>query len=464
LVTLIAVIIAAFFSISGERDKAVLARDDADIHRMAAEAINLAATSPTEALRMAVSATENAAKRFGTPTPRVQVALTTVLEASRQRAVFDPGLTTIEGFAVGGYGRLAAVAGDQGRVVLIDLANGERTSIAAHDGTTVAQIAVSDEGPIIATAGKDGTIKRWSVKGELVGEPQKLKLGWATALAIDPAGTLVASGEGDRMLHLRDASGTEVWPPRPGHANPIAAITFSDDGKLIAMHGPGNCRFVAKIMDCGWRKRANRASRGGRTHLCLCQGPLDDHSRDGAAAGNEIRTRGFSAAPYLPQTDYKVPIRSLSISRRGNRMALVTSSGDLHVLETWDLYEVNVGNVTAAKVKDASFGADDRTLLTLGEDSLIRVWDLASFEAMPEMGAPGGIVNSISWASDKSTVIYATENGASRATMHPITSATFRVSGMCGACITLRILKARNCGSQATPRNFAAFTGRRAIG
>jgi WD40 repeat protein len=158
-------------------------------------------------------------------------------------------------------------------------------------------------------------------------------------------------------------------------------------------------------------KRANRVSRSGGRTFAFAKGGSAIILGTEQQRVMRYPLADFSAPPYVPNTDYKVPIRGMSVSRRGHRIALVTSSGNLHVLETWDLYEVNVGNVTAAKVKDAAFGADERTLVTLGEDSLVRVWDLASFEAMPEMGAPGWIINSISWASDQSTVIYATENG-----------------------------------------------------
>jgi serine/threonine protein kinase/class 3 adenylate cyclase len=387
LLVLIGVMIAAFISIARERDKAVLARDDSDVHRRAAEAVNLAGSAPVQALQLALSAAEDARQRFGSPSARIQLSLTSVLEASREKGFRDPALSVIEAVAVSGRGSEMIVAG-AGRAVFMDLQGHRRTVIEAHAKAEIAAVAINHDGSILVTSGKEGVVKVWKNDSSLVSEPVKLERGWSTSVAISPDGTVLATAEPDRKIHLQDLAGREIVPPLGPHANPISTVVFDRSGGRLASGDLGIFGTALRV----WRLDGTLAHEHPSPHAggvkAIAFSPAGDHLLSGGADKQAIAWKvelDGKLTPAVTLGEHANELRGVEFSPDGQAAISLTEDGELTFWEPPLFRHSAVTWVNAREVVAASFGSDRYTLITTGRDRVSRIWDLRGFEVRPAL-------------------------------------------------------------------------------
>ncbi|MEA5471283.1 hypothetical protein [Spirulina sp. 06S082] len=99
---------------------------------------------------------------------------------------------------------------------------------------TTSAIAISPDGKILVSGGRDKAIKVWDIEtGELKRTLQS-DSGEIESLAIAPDGKTVVSGSGDRMVRIWDISSNQAPKMLKGHTNyDVNQIAISADGKAI---------------------------------------------------------------------------------------------------------------------------------------------------------------------------------------------------------------------------------------
>jgi WD40 repeat protein len=156
--------------------------------------------------------------------------------------------------AVSPDGRWLAAVGEKGKVILLGATDDRkplRTLPGHTEGTTVNVVLFHPEGEWFATAGDDRRIMRWSVaQAEPKELPDWLAPDQVWALAVNPAGTLLASGGPGTDIILWNSSTGEVvrrlLGGLAGHTASIRGLTFSPDGRWLAS---ASTDFSARIWD-----------------------------------------------------------------------------------------------------------------------------------------------------------------------------------------------------------------------
>jgi WD40 repeat protein len=171
-----------------------------------------------------------------------------------------------------------AVSRDRSQIALaneggVSIHNVDRASVMAelrpvHVGV-VNDLGFSPDGRLLVTASQDGTFRLWDRSRAVAETTAPGVPGPATAVTFTPDGTHVMIGSGDGGIRDWDISqftgvrrlvGRLTKPPRPedrlkAHAGAVHALTFSDDGSLLAsgsadgtaMLWTGDLRPVATI-------------------------------------------------------------------------------------------------------------------------------------------------------------------------------------------------------------------------
>jgi WD40 repeat protein len=168
--------------------------------------------------------------------------------------IYRPGQSRdVNGIAFSPYGKLLATAGNDGSMVLWDLA--ERTPIGRRPrpwGLFVTAVAFSPDGRSIASGVDDRVLLTRIPDGKMLYElatpgPD------AVALAFSPNGKLLAIASADGRVQLRDPRTGEVrsraWVAEDGA---VMSVRFSPDGSVLATAGSEG---TATLWDVGSGKR-----------------------------------------------------------------------------------------------------------------------------------------------------------------------------------------------------------------
>jgi WD40 repeat protein/serine/threonine protein kinase len=259
----------------------------------------------------------------------------------------------------------------------------------------VRTVAYSPDGRLIASAGRDHTIRIWDMYEKRMIDPVLTGHNdWVNAVAFSADGKMLASGGDDGSLFVWDMNSSPPTAQRfGGHNEAIWSVAFSPDGQQLASGGADNAIRL-------WDTHTGEGLAANNDHT----GPVYtlDYSPDGArlASGSEDNTvrlwdaRTLEALNILEgHTNW---VLSVAFNPRGS--VLASGSAD-NTIRLWDVESARqiAGPLRGHQdwVRALQFFPDGRRLASGGADGLILFWDGTT--AVDGYASPG---NSEIWGLD----------------------------------------------------------------
>jgi hypothetical protein len=244
----------------------------------------------------------------------------------------------------------------------------------------------------------------------------KVPNGPTNAVAISPDSALIVTGHNDATVRLWDVSIGGLRAVLRDHTQPVRAVAFSSDGRLIASAGGDETTGEDSAIRL-WDANAQTlsATLPGHTGAVTALAFSPDGSLL-ASAGLDNTVRLWDVASASPGTvlvGYTQPVRALAFSPDGTWLA---SAGDDGTIALW---EVGPGTQAVLEghpgpVAALAYNADGTLLVSTGVGGLF-FWDLSTdtqVATLTDYGAgPDAIINGLAFRADGTMLAFATSEG-----------------------------------------------------
>ncbi|PWY86149.1 WD40 repeat-like protein [Aspergillus heteromorphus CBS 117.55] len=299
-----------------------------------------------------------------------KVVVKTTFEASRTlRPIYTGGSTALDA-----SGRLLATCIGEDALV-VDLETGDQVASLEGDGEIITSLAISPSASHVVLCSRSMSMRIYSLTpldestrsvDATLTRTVKPHTAPVVTTAIDPTGTLLATGAADGSIKIWDIRGGYITHTFHGHGGVISALCF----------------FQTPFQDGDNKSSSKKKKKKGK-------GKSDDSDEEmdevvdsiGAfrlASGDEeglVRVWDLNKRKPIASLESHVSVvRSLSYSVTEN--ALLSASRDKTVI-VWDVRTFKTRRVIPVleSVEAASFVADSALCLVGGENGRLRVWD-----------------------------------------------------------------------------------------
>jgi WD40 repeat protein/serine/threonine protein kinase len=322
------------------------------------------------------------ANRVNSPPVQAQLLLGEIVPAAAVRVLETrtPGINTV---ALSPDGTQVVSGGENGTLIVWDLASGKRVQTLAGHGDRVRDVTFTPDGTRVISGGDDARLIVWNLA---TGTPVRTLTGHDDdifSVAVSPDGTQVASGSRDRTIILWDlATGRIVrrfGTGLDGHLERVTAVAFSPDGQTI-LSGSADHTLILWDVASGDRLGLFTGHNDAVTDVAFS--PNGRTALSASADKTLILWEIATQAPISWLRGHTERITSLAFSPDGRQAVsgagnpFAGSSTD-NSLILWDVYlgqPVQRYTGHSLQVTDVAYSADGQTLVSASADGTLRLW------------------------------------------------------------------------------------------
>lgn len=324
------------------------------------------------------------------------------LERTRQ-SLDDEGFSSIF-FSPDGK-LLVTIDKSDGKVDLWDANTGEYiNSLMGNDSSKINTVSFSENGRIIATGGRDGTIHLWATKDGVHLIPFSGHKGSINNIVFSPDGITILSEGSDNTVHLWDAMTGKLLKTINEYTEGISNVSFTPDGKTIASWSydetmrlwdasTGHLLKQYKLNGLKGSVNSFQFSPNGNTFTATCTWGMA--CLWGVATGKLLNT--FSRHRHdIVQMDYS-PDGNTIVSRSSDNSARLWNGNTGQLLST----------LTGIKGKlyEVDFSSDSAKLVTQSSENAVQVWDANTGQFLNTLTGITGNVDGAYFSPNVNTII-----------------------------------------------------------
>jgi len=241
----------------------------------------------------------------------------------------------------------------------------------------ISELGLSPNGPNIATASADFSIRLWSLNEELESQQWKL-LGKheerVNCVAFHPLGNHLASSSNDKTWRFWDIEKTKELLLQEGHEAYVHPLSFQCDGSLIAT---GDLNGIGKVWDLRTGKSILNLLGHVKRIISLSFLPNGYQVATGSD-DNTIRVWDLRRK----STIYNIPAHRRTVSDirfeplEGKFMVSAAYDGVCKIWNTRDWQVAAKFSIESTKLTSASPNKDASMIITTSSDKMFKVWEL----------------------------------------------------------------------------------------
>lgn len=278
-----------------------------------------------------------------------------------------------------------------------------------HTGS-VYSVACSPDGRILASGGRDDTIKFWDM---VSGRELRTLAGHAGAVrsvTFSPDGLTLASGSEDKTIRLWDVASGRSLSTFADHTGTVYSVAFSPDGRTLAS---GSEDKTIKLWDVASGRELNTLAGHTGEVISVAFSP-DGTSLASGSADTTIKLWDVASGGELGTfTGHQDAVLSVVFSPDGRTLA---SGGKDESIRLWDMASARQLRTLAGHAEESAlaFSPDGRTLASQGKDQSITLWDVASARELRTLSGHREFVFSVAFSLDGLTLASGSSEGTIR--------------------------------------------------
>jgi serine/threonine protein kinase len=287
-----------------------------------------------------------------------------------------------------------------------------------HEGP-VLSLAYSEDGRSLITAGKDGSLKVWSVNGSSLMRTIELDDGPASAIAV--TGTRVLTGHANGQIVLWDFERAEKLATFKRNESEIRSLAFAGGPDRVAASSSDGRVAIWQVSEPGSPKQIIEAHEEAASAMTFAR----------TERGYLLASGGADKLVKLWNLDTLSQIRryrghgdavtAVAFSADGQMLASASLDGAIRVWSTGSNSTIRRLYGHKGRVGSVAFSPAGDTIISAGEDGQVRVWDFKRGRAAKTLNGHTGGVRSVAFSPDGTTLASAGDDGIIRLWANPIT-------------------------------------------
>jgi len=272
-------------------------------------------------------------------------------------------------------GSILALVGTAGEVLIIDPADGRVMRRFQVPGRQPRSVAISKGGAIALAFGEGGifTLADWHSEAVSIESPKNS----CNAICFSTDGKKIALGTGKGDVGIVDLATHKFHAYLEPSGKAITHVEFSSDDKWLSASSHDFCAYLFALDGSG--KRTKLSGHWGRV-WSACFSPdgkrLLTNSIDGTARVWDVET-----GRQLSLLQHGSWVASARWSRDGKRVLTACFDKYVRVFDPNDGFELLKLSGHQGAVLDAVFTPDGKTMISAGEDHMLRLWRANPFSA-----------------------------------------------------------------------------------